>query len=221
MISYLTNYYPEYIKYTLDNNMFAEEFYRNGHGIVADLWTTKYSEMKHIRIPEPSYIKQKKIADYLNEKCLKIDEIIKDNNKEIELLNEYKKSKINEVVSFGLKDNRRLEKSNNLFKVSSVVSSTEHKSYVYQPKGEAILDKNSEDINSNIKNVIDNWYLENIYSKFDSLFQTTRYCSDSTRSVEEPHNPTMYYSFFYRINGYGKPSYICPTTSRLYGGEYN
>ena len=31
----------------------------------------------------------------------------------------------------------------------------------------------------------------------------------------------MYYSFFYRINGYGKPSYICPTTSRLYGGEYN
>lgn len=92
------NYYPEYIKYTLDNNMFAEEFYRNGHGIVADLWTTKYSEMKHIRIPEPSYIKQKKIADYLNEKCLKIDEIIKDNNKEIELLNEYKKSLINEKI---------------------------------------------------------------------------------------------------------------------------
>ena len=84
------NYYPKYIKYTLDNNMFAEEFYRNGHGIVADLWTTKFLEMKHIRIPEPSYIEQKKIADFLDKKCSKIDEIIKDNNKEIELLNEYK-----------------------------------------------------------------------------------------------------------------------------------
>lgn len=97
------NYYPEYIKYTLDNNMFAEEFYRNGHGIVADLWTTKYSEMKHIRIPEPSYIKQKKIADYLNEKCSKIDEIIKDNNKEIELLEEYKKKIILQNTMFGKK----------------------------------------------------------------------------------------------------------------------
>lgn len=98
------NYYPEYIKYTLDNNMFAEEFYRNGHGIVADLWTTKFSEMKHIRIPEPRYIEQKKIADYLDKKCLKIDEIIKDNNKEIELLEEYKRSLINENIYFHYSD---------------------------------------------------------------------------------------------------------------------
>ncbi len=97
------NYYPEYIKYTLDNNMFAEEFYRNGHGIVADLWTTKFSEMKHIRIPEPSYIEQKKIADYLDKKCFKIDEIIKDNNKEIELLNEYKKRIIFQNTILGKK----------------------------------------------------------------------------------------------------------------------
>ena len=93
------NYYPEYIKYTLDNNMFAEEFYRSGHGIVADLWTTKFSEMKHIRIPEPSYIEQKKIADYLNKQCSKIDEIIKDNNKEIELLEEYKKNIFTDVIN--------------------------------------------------------------------------------------------------------------------------
>lgn len=84
------NYYPEYIKYALDNNMFSEEFYRNGHGIVADLWTTKYSEMKHIRIPEPKYDEQIRIANYLNKNCSKIDEIINDNNREVELLEEYK-----------------------------------------------------------------------------------------------------------------------------------
>ena len=98
------NYYPEYIKYTLDNNMFAEEFYRNGHGIVANLWTTKFYEIKHKRIPEQRYKEKKKIADYLDKKCLKIDEIIKDNNKEIELLEEYKRSLINENIYFHYSD---------------------------------------------------------------------------------------------------------------------
>ena len=77
------NYYPEYIKYALDNNMFSEEFYRNGHGIVADLWTTKYSEMKHIRIPEPNYDEQKNIANFLDKQSTKIDEIINDNNRKL------------------------------------------------------------------------------------------------------------------------------------------
>ena len=95
------NYYPEYIKYALDNNMFSEEFYRNGHGIVADLWTTKYSEMKHIRIPEPKYDEQVKIANYLNNQCKKIDKIIEDNNREIELLEEYKRRIIFEKTSLG------------------------------------------------------------------------------------------------------------------------
>ena len=92
------NYYPEYIKYALDNNMFSEEFYRNGHGIVADLWTTKYSEMKHIRIPEPNYDEQKKIAKFLDEKVKLIDETIENNKKEIELLDEYKKNIFSDVI---------------------------------------------------------------------------------------------------------------------------
>ena len=92
------NYYPEYIKYALDNNMFSEEFYRNGHGIVADLWTTKYSEMKHIRIPEPNYDEQKKIAKFLDEKVKLIDETIENNKKEIELLEEYKKNIFSDVI---------------------------------------------------------------------------------------------------------------------------
>ena len=92
------NYYPEYIKYALDNNMFSEEFYRNGHGIVADLWTTKYSEMKHIRIPEPNYDEQKKIAKFLDENEKLIDETIENNKKEIELLDEYKKNIFSDVI---------------------------------------------------------------------------------------------------------------------------
>lgn len=105
------NYYPEYIKYALDNNMFSEEFYRNGHGIVADLWTTKYSEMKHIRIPEPNYDEQKNIANFLDKQCKKINEIINDNNHEIELLGEYKKTLITEVITSGLNKNSTFKES--------------------------------------------------------------------------------------------------------------
>ena len=89
------NYYPRYLKYLLDNNMFAEEFYRNGHGIVADLWTTKYDEMRKIMLPIPSKDEQIKIANYLDKKVALIDETIANNRKEIELLEEYKKSSIN------------------------------------------------------------------------------------------------------------------------------
>lgn len=95
----INEYVPNYVKYMLDNIMFAEEFYRNGHGIVADLWTTKYSEMKNIYIPEPSKEEQTKIADYLDKKCSKIDKVIEDNNKEIKLLEEYKKIIFKNVIS--------------------------------------------------------------------------------------------------------------------------
>ena len=82
--------------------MFAEEFYRNGHGIVADLWTTNYTEMKRIYIPIPNIKKQQQIADFLDDKIGKIDKILKDLNKQIEILNNYKKSIITEAVTKGL-----------------------------------------------------------------------------------------------------------------------
>ena len=45
---------PAYLNYLLKNYGFAEEFYRWGHGIVADLWTTRWQEMKSILLPIPS-----------------------------------------------------------------------------------------------------------------------------------------------------------------------
>ena len=93
---------PIFVKYLLDNCMFAEEFYRNGHGIVADLWTTNYTEMKRIYIPFPNIKEQQQIADFLDDKIGKIDKILKDLNKQIEILNNYKKSIITEAVTKGL-----------------------------------------------------------------------------------------------------------------------
>lgn len=96
---------PIFVKYLLDNCMFAEEFYRNGHGIVADLWTTNYTEMKRIYIPIPSKREQKKIASVLFNKVSKIDKILENLNKQVEILNNFKKSIITETVTKGLNKN--------------------------------------------------------------------------------------------------------------------
>lgn len=111
----INNYDCNYIKYLLNNSMFAEEFYSNGHGIVADLWTTKYSEMKKIYITQPPLNEQNKIANYLDKKCRKIDSAIKDNKKAIDLLKQYKKVKINEVVKKGINKSIEVKKSNSRF----------------------------------------------------------------------------------------------------------
>lgn len=67
-------------------------------------YTLNYEEFSSLPMIFPPVEEQKKIADYLDKKCLKIDEIIKDNNKEIELLEEYKRSLINENIYFHYSD---------------------------------------------------------------------------------------------------------------------
>ena len=78
--------YNDYMNYLLKNYGFAEEFYRWGHGIVADLWTTKWQEMKSIMLPLPSVQKQKAIYDFLNQKNAEIDSLIEIENQQIEKL---------------------------------------------------------------------------------------------------------------------------------------
>lgn len=44
---------PKYYNWLFHTIGFAEEFYRWGHGIVDDLWTTGWQDMKNIIIVEP------------------------------------------------------------------------------------------------------------------------------------------------------------------------
>lgn len=91
--------YPQFADYYFRCNDWVEEFYRNGKGIVADLWTTNYSVMRNIEIALPPYIEQQQIAAYLDEKCGKIDAIVEKIYIKIERLKELKCSLINEVVT--------------------------------------------------------------------------------------------------------------------------
>lgn len=90
---------------------FADEFYKNGHGIVDDLWTTGWQDMKRIILPVPHYSEQQQIADYLDTKCSEIDATAEDIQKEIDLLEDYKKSVITEVVTKGLNPDAEMKDS--------------------------------------------------------------------------------------------------------------
>ncbi len=92
----------EYCNYLLKSYSFVEEFYRNGHGIVADLWTTRYDEMKTIKICIPPYQEQERISSYLDAATAKIDEAIAQQQRMIDLLNERKQIVINNAVTRGV-----------------------------------------------------------------------------------------------------------------------
>lgn len=91
-----------YYGFVFKSELFADEFYRWGNGIVDDLWSTKWSSMKKIYIPSPPINEQHRIADYLDNKCEKIDDIIKKQKEIIDKLKEYKMSLITEAVTKGL-----------------------------------------------------------------------------------------------------------------------
>ena len=88
-----------YSSYLFNNYGFAEEFYRWGTGIVADLWSTKWDLMRRINVPVPPIAEQKKIADFLDGKCAEIDEIIALRTEQINQLKDYKNSLIYEYVT--------------------------------------------------------------------------------------------------------------------------
>ena len=66
-----------FLHYLLKSLPFVEEFYRNGRGIVADLWTTRYSEMKTISLPIPPPAEQEQIVRYLDSMTAKINKLIR------------------------------------------------------------------------------------------------------------------------------------------------
>ena len=88
----------KFYHYLLRSHYFSEEFYRNGHGLVADLWTTRWDTMRNIYIPVPPRSEQDSIVRYLDEKCSRIDRLLEAYEREVKLLDELKKAAINEAV---------------------------------------------------------------------------------------------------------------------------
>lgn len=111
LVLYSDKIFPNYSNYLLKNYGFAEEFYRWGTGIVADLWSTRYERMKRISIPYPSIREQQKIATFLDDKTTQIDSILMDTKQSIVELKKYKQALISETVTKGLNPDIKMKDS--------------------------------------------------------------------------------------------------------------
>lgn len=79
---------PRFAHHLLRSPAFQEEFYRWGHGIVADLWTTRYADMKNIRLRVPDLEAQRQIAGFLDRETARIDLLIEKKQRLVALLGE-------------------------------------------------------------------------------------------------------------------------------------
>lgn len=90
---------PEYLNYLLKNYSFAEEFYRWGHGIVADLWTTRWQEMKNILLPVPMIEEQQWNLGAISAQTKNVDTLIANVQAQIDKLNDYRVSVISSFTN--------------------------------------------------------------------------------------------------------------------------
>ena len=93
------NIFGRYYHYVFRSNDFIEEFYRLGRGIVADLWTTRYTEQRNIMIPVPPIEEQQKMVDFIDKRASKIDQLIEELTNQVGYLKEYKQRLIADVVT--------------------------------------------------------------------------------------------------------------------------
>ena len=87
----------EYYLYLFTEQGFINTVDNSTYGVKMPRANIEFIE--NMFIPVPPIEEQKKIADYLDEKCTKIDRIISEKKQQIEIIEEYKKSLIYEVVT--------------------------------------------------------------------------------------------------------------------------
>jgi len=92
-------YIPEYTHYLLTNILFQDEYYSKGKGIVADMWSTKFSDMKNIYLPVPPKSEQDAIVQYIKAKEEKINRFIEKKKRFIELLKEQRQVVISDKLT--------------------------------------------------------------------------------------------------------------------------
>lgn len=106
-----TAMHPGYYNWLFHTTLFADEFYKWGHGIVADLWTTRWQEMKSITVPVPEYAEQERIAAFLDAECAEIDAVLEKTRASIEEYKKLKQAVITQAVTKGICGDRPMKDS--------------------------------------------------------------------------------------------------------------
>ena len=106
---------PQYYDWLFHTTMFADEFYKWGHGIVDDLWTTNWADMKKIGVPIPDLHEQSLIAAYLDRQCALIDSVTEKTKASIEEYKKLRQAVITQAVTKGVRGDRPMKEVENGF----------------------------------------------------------------------------------------------------------
>lgn len=98
----------DFLYYFLQSPSYEDEFKRNISGLIGGVSVEK---LKIFNIIIPPLVIQKNIANFLDQKCTEIDSLYSDIEKQIEVLEEYKKSVITEAVTKGLNSDVKMKDS--------------------------------------------------------------------------------------------------------------
>ena len=110
-----TAMHPGYYNWLFHTTLFADEFYKWGHGIVADLWTTRWQEMKSISVPVTEYAEQERIAAFLDAECAEIDAVLEKTRASIEEYKKLKQAVITQAVTKGIRGDRPMKNSGSVW----------------------------------------------------------------------------------------------------------
>lgn len=101
-----------YYDYFFKNQYWAMAMFAHGKGVSFDnRWTISAETLLNYIIPIPSVIEQKKIADFLDEKCAEIDTVVERTKATIEEYKKLKQSVITQAVTKGIRHNRPMKDS--------------------------------------------------------------------------------------------------------------
>lgn len=102
-----------YINYLFQNVGFQKEMRKYANGILEIRMRISSHDMLRRIIPIPSLVEQKKISDYLDDKCGEIDNIISKTQASIEEYKRLKQSIITQAVTKGVRGDREMIDSGN------------------------------------------------------------------------------------------------------------
>ena len=100
-----------FVNYIFNTREFQKELRKYANGILEIRLRVSATDIFNRKIPLPPKEEQIKIADFLDEKCAEIDKLSEDIQKQIDILNDYKKSVITRAVTKGLDPNVEMKDS--------------------------------------------------------------------------------------------------------------
>ena len=217
--------HPQYYDWLFHSTMFSDEYYSWGHGIVDDLWTTGWQDMKKIMIPEPPLEEQARIASFLDRKCAEIDSVVAETQKTIEEYKSLKQAIITEAVTRGVCGQRKLKSSGiewigdipSDWQVAKIKHSIKWKSVKGNPDGTVlslyrdyvVIPKDSRDDNHNVTSLDTSTYkvvdigdfVINKMKAWQGSMAVSDYCGiiSPAYHVCEITNPGIYKKYFHHL----------------------